>query len=328
MPVTGNILFFHAEGYPGSKIFEGLKGSLPGKITGFIHSEEKSERGIDLIYSDIYDLYVLDDLLLDFDIVILGSNFISAEFGSDKNQIRKECEITANIVNACQRSGVKQLVYIGAVDALGIRKSSEMITEQNIFSHSKYDTPVATGAFLCEQEVWRIHAEGLPVVVLNTSTILSSDSDDIPLNKILFTELIKDSSYSENATIPCVDFKDIVTAAITCLEGNFNGERFIISADNIIYSQLTAVLETNADLFVQNLNKDPFAFLKQWIQRLFYSLGFKNRMRQLSAPEKANLKVRYDNTKSVGQLGLIYTPVMITIQQIAVQLNKNCKNQK
>ncbi len=123
------------------------------------------------VTGDILDIPLMEKLLEGVDCIIHAAAIVS-HTANKKKMLQTAIDGTANLVNIALSGNVKKFIYISSIAAIGRGKPVEHITEKQIFSHSKYDTTYGLAKFLAEQEVWRGHAEGLNVTILNPSMIL------------------------------------------------------------------------------------------------------------------------------------------------------------
>jgi nucleoside-diphosphate-sugar epimerase len=78
-------------------------------------------------------------------------------------------EGTANIINAALATGVKKLMHVSSVAAIGRSRGNEVIHEDTPWEDSALNSNYAITKFLSEREVWRGVAEGLNAVIVNPS---------------------------------------------------------------------------------------------------------------------------------------------------------------
>ncbi len=84
-------------------------------------------------------------------------------------------ESTANIVNQALQRGIRKMVYVSSVAALG--RSGDVqkeITEEQEWGESKYNSVYGISKYLAETEVWRGIGEGLNAVIVNPGIILGA----------------------------------------------------------------------------------------------------------------------------------------------------------
>jgi nucleoside-diphosphate-sugar epimerase len=265
------------------------------------------------VEGDILDLPFLTECLEGMDVIIHSAAMVNFNTSQRKQMLHTAIEGTANLVNLAMQHGIKKFVHISSVAALGRKKVEENITENTIFSHSKYDTSYALSKFLAEQEVWRAYAEGLNVTVLNPSLILGAgrwNESSIQIIKKIHNGL----PFYPSGSTGWVDVRDVAHAVSTCLTEQFNGERYIISSENATYKQvfghIAALLKKSPPAFL--LGKKMGAIL--W--RLEAIKSFLSRQQPIITQEtiqSTSTLSSYDNTKSINALGMNYMPLESTI---------------
>ncbi|MBJ6907592.1 NAD-dependent epimerase/dehydratase family protein, partial [Vibrio cholerae] len=81
-------------------------------------------------------------------------------------------EGTANVVNAALGAGVKKMVHVSSVAALGRIRENETINETMNWTEETSNSNYGKSKYLAEMEVWRGIAEGLEAVMVNPTMIL------------------------------------------------------------------------------------------------------------------------------------------------------------
>jgi nucleoside-diphosphate-sugar epimerase len=146
-------------------------------------------------------------------------------------------EGTANVVNAAINSGVKKLVHVSSVAALGRIRENVTINETMNWTEETSNSNYGKSKYMGELEVWRGIGEGLEAVIVNPTIILGDGDWDAGSSKIFKTVYNEFPWYAEGVT-GFVDVRDVVKAMITLMESNVNAERFILSADNRSYQEI------------------------------------------------------------------------------------------
>ncbi|NJN77068.1 MAG: NAD-dependent epimerase/dehydratase family protein [Saprospiraceae bacterium] len=72
------------------------------------------------------------------------------------------------------QNGVKRLLHVSSIAAIGRSKETPNVNEKVMFSRSPMNSKYAISKFQGEQEAWRGNAEGLEVVAVNPSVIIGS----------------------------------------------------------------------------------------------------------------------------------------------------------
>ncbi len=143
-------------------------------------------------------------------------------------------EGTANVVNAALDAGIKKMVHVSSVAALGRIRINEPINESMNWTEETSNSNYGQSKYLAELEVWRGIAEGLDAVIVNPVVILGPGDWDGGSSQIFKNVYNEFPWYSEGVT-GFVDVRDVAKAMITLMESKISAERFIISAENISY---------------------------------------------------------------------------------------------
>jgi dihydroflavonol-4-reductase len=263
---------------------------------------------------DIIDMPFLVDVLVDVDAVIHAAAVVSFSPKKKADMMKITVEGTANLVNAALENNITKFVHISSVAAIGRKKPIEDIDEKSIFSRSQYDTTYGLSKFLAEQEVWRGHAEGLNVSILNPSLILGIGKWQQSSQQI-FAKVYDGMKYYPVGTTGWVDVVDVATAAVICLTIT-DTQRYIISAENLSYHSVFSMI-------ANTLKKSPPTkpvpnMLASIIWRLEALRSYITNSDPIITKEtimSTSVISNFDNQKSITQLGITYRPLATTIQE-------------
>jgi len=146
-------------------------------------------------------------------------------------------EGTANIVNASINAGVKKLLFVSSVAALGRIRENEAINESMTWSDSTSNSEYGKTKWLAEMEVWRGMAEGLQVVVVNPVIILGA-ADWTKGSSAIFKSAYDEFPWYTEGISGFVDVLDLVDAMILLMQSEIHSQKFIISGYNLPYKDL------------------------------------------------------------------------------------------
>lgn len=158
-------------------------------------------------------------------------------------------EGTANVVNAALDAGVRKMVYVSSVAALGRIRENEPINETMNWSEETSNSAYGQSKFLAEMQVWRGIGEGLDAVMVNP-TIVIGPGDWNGGSSQLFKNAYEEFPWYAEGTTGFVDVRDVAKAMIQLMESNVTGERFILSAENKSYRDVF-------NLMAKAFNKKP-----------------------------------------------------------------------
>lgn len=141
---------------------------------------------------------------------------------------------TRNVVNACLNTGIKRLVYISSVAALGRQKSQPDIDETSKWTESPLNSTYGESKYLGELEVFRGQEEGLSTVIVNPSVILAA-ADWNKSSAQLFKYVWCERAFYTRGFFSYVDVRDVAETVVRLLETRVENERFIVNAGTIAY---------------------------------------------------------------------------------------------
>jgi dihydroflavonol-4-reductase len=232
-------------------------------------------------------------------------------------------EGTANIVNAALDAGVKKLVHVSSVAALGRIREDEMITEQMNWTEETSNSAYGQSKFLAEMEVWRGIAEGLPAVMVNPTIILGAGNWNDGSTKI-FKSVFEEFQWYAEGTTGFVDVKDVANTMMMLMDSDISSHRFIVSAENKSYKQ---VFEMMANAFGKKPpHKKVTPFIAKIVWRLEAIKSWFTKQDPLITKETAATalaKVTFDNSKLLKMLpNFTYKKLSDTIQDACSDLTK------
>lgn len=270
------------------------------------------------IQADINDIPSLEIAFQNIQYVYHCAALISFE-PTDEEKMRKiNIEGTSNIVNFCLDRNVKKLCYVSSIAALGdLPDYEQIITEKTDWNPEKPHSDYAISKYGAEMEIWRGQQEGLDVVVVNPGVILGPGFRNEGSGKI-FTTVAKEEKYYTKGSSGFIAVMDVVRIMLLLMKNNISGERYILTAENIIFQDLI-------DMIAESLNvKKPTTYAKKWMTEIAWRLDwFRAHLfcskRKLSKAVARSLHTtdQYSNDKIKQELGFGFTPLKKYIHQIA-----------
>jgi nucleoside-diphosphate-sugar epimerase len=148
-------------------------------------------------------------------------------------------------VNAALDAGVRKLIHISSVAALGRDSTEKEITEEAQWEESKLNSGYGLSKYAAEMEVWRGIGEGLEGAILNPGIILGEPLTDTGWEdgspKLM--QIVNDEFpfYTQGITA-FVDVQDVVKAAIALMNSDISAERFILSEGNYPFREVFTMM--------------------------------------------------------------------------------------
>lgn len=186
---------------------------------------------------DILDTTGLEEAMQDVEQVYHCAAIVTFEPARKQELFKINIEGTANVVNAALTMGIKKLVHVSSVAALGDKRSNEAINESMNWNEETGNSNYAQSKYLGELEVWRGIGEGLDAVMVNPVIILGRGDWNAGSSQI-FKSVYEEFPWYTEGVNGFVDARDVAKAMIALMDSNISGERFIVSAGNKTYRQV------------------------------------------------------------------------------------------
>ncbi len=252
--------------------------------------------------------------------IIARERFHSTQ--KDKKQLFKtNVEGTANIVNAALNAGVKKLLHVSSVSALGRIRENTIITEEMQWSEKTSNSIYGESKYLAEIEVWRGIAEGLDAVIVNPTIILGAGNWNTGSSEI-FKTIYKEFPYYSDGVTGFVDVQDVARAMIMLMQSDITSQKFILSAENKSYEAMFNMIA--AAFHKKPPQKKITPFMAGTVWRLDAIKSFVTGKAPFITKETARTalaKVYFDNSKLLKAIpSFSYTSLQDSVDRICKEL--------
>jgi len=272
---------------------------------------------ITIIKGDLFDYFLLEKELANFDTVIHCAAEVS--FNPKKKDLMFEVNVlgTQNIVNACLKNNIKQLIHISSIAALGRSGTQKLIDEETKWVDSEYNTNYAISKYKADLEVWRGAEEGLNVTVLHPSVILGEHNKDRSSSK-LFSYVLNENILYTEGNLNYVDVKDIVQIILLSINNQaaYN-QNFILNAGTVTFKDFF-------ELVAQRFNKKaPYIKVSSFIAEIAWRIelikSFFTQKEPLVTKETARTSRSsyiYSNIKTCNSFQFQFTDLNTTLNRV------------
>ena len=261
-----------------------------------------SSTALKTIQCNILDVVGLEEVMTGIDELYHCAGKVSFAPGEVDMLYKINVEGTANVVNAALNAGIKKMVHVSSVAALGRIRENESITENMHWTQETSNSKYGQSKYMGELEVWRAIAEGLNAVIVNPSLILGPGNWEESSTEI-FKSVYDGSPWYAEGTTGFIDVRDAASAMIQLMESGIASERFILSGENSSYRD---VFFRIADAFNKKRpSKKVTPFLAAVVWRLEAIKSKFTRRSPLITKETAATalaKVAFDNSKLKNHL--------------------------
>jgi len=192
---------------------------------------------VEWIEGDVLDVVSLAEAAKGIDAVIHSAAIVSFTKDRREEMYAVNVDGTANVVNAALESGVRRLLHVSSVAALGRTTKASTVTEEKTWEENKNNTHYAITKHRAEMHAWRGFAEGLEGVVINPSTILGYGNWH-QSSCAIFKTAYKGFPWYTKGVNGFVGVEDVAEAAVQLLLSGINEKRFIVNAENCSFQSL------------------------------------------------------------------------------------------
>ncbi len=278
---------------------------------------------VEWVRGDILDVVSLEEAMRGVEQVYHCAAMVS--FHPKRKQQLHQTNIvgTANVVNACLETGVRKLLFVSSVAALGRIREEGPINETMNWSPETSNSEYGKSKFLAEMEVWRGIGEGLNAVIVNPVIILGAGDWETGSSGIFKSAYNEFPWYTEGVS-GFVDVQDVVRAMVQLMESDVSAQRFILSADSIPYK--TVFTEAALQFGKKPPHRKVTRMLAEIIWRVEAIKGRLTGKEPLLTRETAHTaqaRVYFNNSKLFQYLpDFQYTPVNDTIKRVCAELKE------
>lgn len=198
---------------------------------------------VEWVQGDVLDVVSLEEALQGVHAVVHTAAVVSFSRHNRKEMYAVNVEGTANVVNAALEAGVRRLLHVSSVAALGRTTKAAVVTEEKQWEESNNNTHYAITKHHAELHAWRGFAEGLEGVIINPSTILGY-GDWHQSSCAIFKNAYKGFPWYTKGVNGFVGVEDVAEAAVRLLFSGICEKRFIVNAENRSFQSLFTAMAT------------------------------------------------------------------------------------
>ena len=280
------------------------------------------------LHCNILDIPGLEEAMQDVEQVYHCAGIVSYDPKRKRELFKINIEGTANVVNAALNTGIKKLVHVSSVAALGRLRENAPVNETMNWTEETSNSNYGQSKYLGELEVWRGIGEGLDAVIVNPVIILGDGGDWGGGSSQIFKSVYGEFPWYTEGVSGFVDVRDVAAAMIQLMQSNISNERFIISAENKTYREIFNLTARafNKKLPVRKVT--PFIAGIVWrLEALKSRFTKRNPLITKETAASALASVYFENDKLLKFLpGFIYRKMEETIAETCAAMQQKFLN--
>jgi len=312
--VNKKILVTGATGFIGSRLVIKLAASsdeifvLVRKTSDLTSLSDVLDR-IHLIYGDITDSDSINEAMKGIDLVYHTAGL--TYMGDKKNALLYKINVdgTKNILRAALANGVKRVIHVSSITAVGIAFDKKPVNESVVWNFDSISLEYARTKHIAEVEVATAVKKGLDCVIVNPAFVFGAGDINFNAGRIIKDVYNRKLPFYPLGGICVVDVEIVAETIIAAMEKGRTGERYIIGGENVSYKQLADTISR-----ITGAPKIHFP-LPFWMARILKSILdlYKNKnsiskLFNLSMFRVASEYLYFDSSKAICELNMRFEP--------------------
>ena len=278
---------------------------------------------INWVDGDILDMLLIEKYTKEASVVIHCAGKVSFDKSDKEVLYQVNVEGTRNMVNACLKNEVRQLIFVSSISTFGFHKSNGIISETSKKTFTAMPSQYALTKYLAELEVWRGNTEGLATLIINPSVILGP-GNWYNSSVRLFHYVWKENLFSVNGYMNCVDARDVAEIIYRLMKHQSSGEQFIINAERITYQDLFAIIARHFNKRAPRIKLSRAAlFLLFKLDQVRTLITGKKALITKEIKNATKSTLRFSSGKVKDQLDFDFRPIDETIKWACTELCKS-----
>lgn len=200
------------------------------------------------LHGDVTDVHSLLNTFQGMDSVFHLAGVIAYKKSQRGMMDKVNVQGTANVVSVCREHNVRRLVYLSSVVAIGGGFSTDEVLNENS-TYNLHDLDL--GYFETKHEAEKIVKKAcdkheIDAVILNPSTIYGAGDAKKGSRKMQLKVAQGKLKFYTSGGVNVVAVEDVVDGILKAWKNGKNGERYILSGENILIKDLFAMIAEEA----------------------------------------------------------------------------------
>lgn len=278
-------------------------------------------KGVEKVFGDITDKESLHEAMEGCDRVYHCAADVRMWIVPMEQMRKINVEGTRNVLETARDKGVRRVVHVSTVDAIGFstpdgwgtreKPSNETVPFQN----ERFAVPYMITKYEAQQVALTMNKLGLEVVIVNPTYMLGP-WDVKPSSGAMIIEVAKGlaKGYTTGGN-NFVHIKDVVSAMITAMEKGRPGELYILGNENLSYKEIFTKVAKVVGVHPPRFKIPKIISLTAGFFGTLYGqfTGTEPNINHLTAA-MGYVEHYFDSSKAVRELGMPQTPIEVAIE--------------
>jgi dihydroflavonol-4-reductase len=271
---------------------------------------------ITLIYGDITDASTLSGAFDGAEEVYHCAGI--TYMGGRKNPLLQKINVdgTINVLDASRKAGVRRVVHVSSITAVGISGSNRKLDEESPWNFDIIDLEYARTKHAAEKIVTDQVRKGMDCVIVVPAFVFGAGDINFNAGRIIKDVYNRKMPFYPLGGVCVVDVEIVVDALIAAMKKGRTGERYIIGGDNVSFRELSRKIMQVTGVHQFSL---PLPLWAAYV--ISYLLKFskdRNRISKLFNMTMFTVASKYlyfDSSKAQRELGMRYEPFEQSIRR-------------
>jgi len=272
---------------------------------------------IEWVEADLLDVTTLEVALEGIEKIYHCAGVFSPAHSERETALLTHAEGTANLFNIALDKNVKKVLHVSSTIALGLPLNDATMDENYYSPADKLRFDYFKGKRYAELEAWRAQAEGLDVVIVNPGGLIGAGYwNHQPLN--IFQLVHNGLKFYTEGSNGFLDVRDAATVMVQLMEGDTNGERYILISENISLQNLMNLIADALKV------ERPRYKVTKWMSALAWRYEYLRSLLMNSSPNFtgddmriARIAFAYSNAKVINTTQFKFRPLTQSVNEAA-----------
>lgn len=201
------------------------------------------------IYGDVTDLNSLNESFRDQEVVFHLAGVVAYKKSERALMDHVNVQGTANVIEACRKQNVTQLLHLSSVVTIGAENKPQVMTEQSAYNIHHLNLGYFETKKNAEDLVIKAARENqIKAICVNPSTIYGAGDAKKGSRKTQVKVAQGKFPFYTLGGVNVVAVEDVVEGILLALKNGKNGERYILSSENMYIKDLFAKIAACANV--------------------------------------------------------------------------------